>query len=44
MNNFSLVAANRVTHLKVVVMALFFATLIIGVASIMVAMAGAEIS
>jgi hypothetical protein len=26
MNNFSLVAANRVTHLKVVVMALFFAT------------------
>ena len=31
MNNFSLLAANRVTHLKVVVVALVFATLVAGI-------------
>jgi hypothetical protein len=31
MNNFSLLAANRVTHLKVVVVALVFATLAVGI-------------
>ena len=30
MNNFSLLAANRMTHLKVVVVALVFATLVAG--------------
>ena len=31
MNNFSLLAANRLTHLKVVAMALDFATLVVGI-------------
>jgi hypothetical protein len=31
MNNFSLLAANRMTHLKVVVVALVFATLVAGI-------------
>ena len=31
MNNFSLLAANRTTHLKVVVAALVFATLAVGI-------------
>ena len=31
MNNFSLLAANRTTHLKVVVVALVFATLAVGI-------------
>jgi hypothetical protein len=31
MNNFSLLAANRRTHLKVVMVALVFATMVVGV-------------
>jgi len=31
MNNFSLLAANRLTHLKVVAVALVFATLAVGI-------------
>ena len=31
MNNFSLLAANRVTHLKVVMVALILATLVVGI-------------
>src|SRR5262249_57984049 len=31
MNNFSLFAANRLTHLKVVVVALVFSTLVVGI-------------
>jgi hypothetical protein len=31
MNNFSLLAANRLTHLKVVMVALVFATLVVGI-------------
>src|SRR5260370_992886 len=31
MNNFSLLAANRLTHLKVVAVALVFATLVVGI-------------
>jgi hypothetical protein len=31
MNNFSLLTANRLTHLKVVAMALVFATLVVGI-------------
>ena len=31
MNNFSLLAANRITHLKIVVVALVFATLVVGI-------------
>jgi hypothetical protein len=31
MNNFSLLAANRLTHLKVVMLALVFATLVVGI-------------
>ena len=33
MNNFSLLAANRITHLKVVAMALVLATLVVWVIS-----------
>jgi hypothetical protein len=31
MNNFSLLAANRLTHLKVVAVAVVFATLVVGI-------------
>jgi tRNA C32,U32 (ribose-2'-O)-methylase TrmJ len=31
MNNFSLLAANRLTHLKVVAVALVFSTLVVGI-------------
>jgi hypothetical protein len=31
MNNFSLLAASRLTHLKVVAVALAFATLVVGI-------------
>jgi hypothetical protein len=31
MNNFSLLAADRLTHLKVVAVALVFATLVVGI-------------
>ena len=31
MNNFSLLAADRLTHLKVVAVALIFATLVVGI-------------
>jgi len=31
MNNFSLLAANRLTHLKVVAVALVFVTLVVGI-------------
>jgi Na+/H+-dicarboxylate symporter len=33
MNNFSLLAASRLTHLKVVAVALVFATLVVGIGS-----------